>query len=386
MSKKVRNKKRKEEAGRLGEIRRRIEDHQNKIGATTRDKRVAWQVAENIHDDVSDNDDDLAVDVEAKRGSEPSSDDEVHFLWVFEPEDLDGMSIEQVDEVWKHREQLCGSKEAAAEALAIVEASAGVVESYQGWQAYVNRDEVVSLKAPFLSDDSEQSYARVIEKNALTRAQVLELGNDDLKAAWKNRPNSFSSVQAACQALALLRERAGVVAVSNWQGVMSHPEIEKIKDDLPVEAGLDDFFEDVRVESKGASSVDLRKRAQRIHVVREGQRDFRLSVIDNYYGGCCITNSGVVEVLEAAHISPYSGPQSNRLDNSLCLRVDIHRLFDKFLLSIDPESNVVRLSDVIKKDRQYGELEGLQVTKGRVKASKYLLSQHFRTFVKRQVG
>ncbi|WP_322529209.1 hypothetical protein R5R73_06560 [Salinicola sp. LHM] len=246
MSKKVRNKKRKEEAGRLGEIRRRIEDHQNRIGATTRDKRVAWQAAENIHDDVSDNDN-LAVNVEAKRGSEPSPDDEVHFLWVFEPEDLDDMSVEQVDEVWKHREQLCGSKEAAAEALAIVEASAGVVESYKGWQAYINRDEVITLKAPFLSDESEQSYARIIEKNALTRAQVLELDDVDLKAAWKNRPNSFSSVEAACQALALLREKSGVVAVSTWQGVMSHPEIEKIKDDLPAEADLDAFFEDIKV-------------------------------------------------------------------------------------------------------------------------------------------
>ena len=167
---------------------------------------------------------------------------------------------------------------------------------------------------------------------------------------------------------------------------MSHPEIEKIKDDLPAETGLDDFHEKIKVESRDSSSVDLRKRAQRSHVVREGQRDFRLSVIDNYYGNCCITSSGVVEVLEAAHISPYSGVQSNRLDNSLCLRVDIHRLFDKFLLSIDPEAGVVRLSDAIKNDRHYGGLEGVRVTKGRVNASKYLLSQHFRTFVKRQVG
>lgn len=386
MSKKSKKQKRKEEAGRLGAIRRRIEDHQSKIGVRVRGQKVAYQGAENIHDDSSGNDDDLAVDFEAKRGSESSSDDEAHHLWVFEPADLDDMSVEQVDEVWKHREQLCGSKEAAAEALAIVEAATGVVESYQGWQIYINRDEISELKVPFLSDESEQSYARIIEKNALTRAQVLELGDDDLKAAWEHRPNSFSSVEAACQALALLRERSGVVAVSAWQGLMSHPEIEKIKDDLPNEAGLDGSLEEIKVGSGDSSTVDLRKRAQRTHVVREGQRDFRLSVIDNYYGICCITNSGVIEVLEAAHISPYSGSQSNRLDNSLCLRVDIHRLFDKFLLSIDPESGVVRLSDVIKKDRHYGGLEGLRITQGRVKASKYLLSQHFRTFVKRQVG
>ncbi|WP_136253768.1 HNH endonuclease [Onishia niordana] len=62
-----------------------------------------------------------------------------------------------------------------------------------------------------------------------------------------------------------------------------------------------------------------------------------------------MTNSDIIEVLEAAHISPYSGAQSNRLDNSLCLRVDIHRLFNKLLLNTDPEASVVRLSDVIKK-------------------------------------
>lgn len=384
MSKNSKKQKRKEEARRYGEIRRRIEAHQNRIGAKVLDKREAKQIAEDIQDDVNSNDDVSGVDVEDKRVS--VSDDEVSYLWVYEPADLDDMSVEQVLEVWNNREKLCGSKESAAEAFALIEVAEGVVDSYQGWQGYIDRAEIGELKVPFLSDDSEESYFRLIDEKALSRDRVLKLSDDGLKAAWQNRPDSFASVEAACQALALLRKRSGVVAADAWQALMSHPEIENIKDYLPSEAGSDNVFKDGKLENKNSLEIDLRRRVSVKRVVREGQRDFRTSVVDNYYGSCCITRSAVKEVLEAAHISPYSGSHSNRLENSLCLRVDIHRLFDNFLLIIDPETSVVRLGDIVKSDCYYKKFEGVSVVKGQVQASKYLLSQHFRTFIKRHGG
>src|SRR5258708_30247438 len=40
-------------------------------------------------------------------------------------------------------------------------------------------------------------------------------------------------------------------------------------------------------------------------------------------------SEAVVELLEAAHIQPYVDERSNHPQNGLCLRVDLHRLFDE---------------------------------------------------------
>lgn len=57
--------------------------------------------------------------------------------------------------------------------------------------------------------------------------------------------------------------------------------------------------------------------------------------------GCCaITGCTALEVLEAAHIVPYRGDHTHRVDNGLLLRVDLHTLFDCQLLWITHEHTV----------------------------------------------
>ena len=50
--------------------------------------------------------------------------------------------------------------------------------------------------------------------------------------------------------------------------------------------------------------------------------------MDAYGGRCAITGYDVEEALQAAHIVPYLGPQSNTVNNGLLLRADVHNLFD----------------------------------------------------------
>ncbi|MFP3681359.1 HNH endonuclease signature motif containing protein, partial [Pseudomonas sp. SIMBA_041] len=52
----------------------------------------------------------------------------------------------------------------------------------------------------------------------------------------------------------------------------------------------------------------------------------------------------VIEILEAAHISPYRGVKDNHQSNGLLLRADIHTLFDLNLIAINPKSFEVELS------------------------------------------
>ena len=74
---------------------------------------------------------------------------------------------------------------------------------------------------------------------------------------------------------------------------------------------------------------------------RKGQSAFRQQTLKNYGYRCCISGETVVELLEAAHIQPYIDKRSNHPQNGLCLRVDLHRLFDEGLISISKKNTVM---------------------------------------------
>lgn len=95
-------------------------------------------------------------------------------------------------------------------------------------------------------------------------------------------------------------------------------------------------------------------------VQRERQRKFSDSLLEAYASKCCVTGNSEVSVLEGAHILPYRGRQSNKVTNGLLLSVDVHRLFDRFLLGIDPDDFCVHLSPIVSESR-YTDLEGSKI-------------------------
>jgi hypothetical protein len=101
---------------------------------------------------------------------------------------------------------------------------------------------------------------------------------------------------------------------------------------------------------------DERQRRLRELVERRGQPDFRNKLIAAY-GHCAVTGCDAVAALEAAHIVPYCGAQSNHVSNGLLLRADIHTLFDLDLLCIDPKRLAVVLGPALKKTI-YKDLNG----------------------------
>jgi hypothetical protein len=109
------------------------------------------------------------------------------------------------------------------------------------------------------------------------------------------------------------------------------------------------------------SLSDERERKFREIVTRRGQPDFRNRLISAYGGTCPITDCDAVAALEAAHIVPYCGPDSNHVTNGLLLRADVHTLFDLDLIGIDPFSRTVTVAETIQHSR-YGELQGRKVT------------------------
>ncbi|SDU56438.1 DUF2002 family protein [Pseudomonas mandelii] len=77
---------------------------------------------------------------------------------------------------------------------------------------------------------------------------------------------------------------------------------------------------------------DNRERTLREITKRQGQGAFRSGLLTAYEGRCAITGSSVKQVLEAAHITPFLGPETNHIGNGLLLRSDLHTLWDRGLI------------------------------------------------------
>jgi hypothetical protein len=123
---------------------------------------------------------------------------------------------------------------------------------------------------------------------------------------------------------------------------------------------------------------DGRKRILREIVNRQGQPAFRNRILDAYGRRCAITDSNVIETLEAAHISPYRGTETNHISNGILLRADVHTLFDLGFIAVDTSDYTVLVADRLK-DSQYGRFSGKQVqlpSNGRARPSKQAFDRH----------
>ena len=99
---------------------------------------------------------------------------------------------------------------------------------------------------------------------------------------------------------------------------------------------------------------DNRHRTWRAIVARRGRLAFRNALLNAYGNACAISGCSVTEVLEAAHIEPYTGDDSNTVRNGLLLRTDLHTLFDYGLLWINPSNLRVEVAPSLRATA-YGE-------------------------------
>ncbi|MFM6503422.1 MAG: pentapeptide repeat-containing protein [Dolichospermum sp.] len=92
---------------------------------------------------------------------------------------------------------------------------------------------------------------------------------------------------------------------------------------------------------------------------REGQQEFKEELKETYGYRCLISGCDIEQIIEAAHIIPYSKIESHDVANGLLLRVDLHRLFDAHLIAIHPITRKVLISEQIAKD--YQDIRGIKI-------------------------
>ncbi len=94
---------------------------------------------------------------------------------------------------------------------------------------------------------------------------------------------------------------------------------------------------------------------------RLGQGAFRVAVLDAYGRACAVSTEHSLPVLEAAHIRGYADGGSHEVTNGICLRSDIHRLFDAGYVTVDDEDRFVvsrRLRDDYDNGKVYYAWQG----------------------------
>ena len=111
---------------------------------------------------------------------------------------------------------------------------------------------------------------------------------------------------------------------------------------------------EVIVDSQIPQYVE-RERVLREVLNRPNQRRFRNDVLEAYSSTCLISGVTMSSVLEAAHIIPVKDQGIDCVSNGICMRSDIHTLFDARKLSVSQDGDVI-LSPEAMTDENYGHL------------------------------
>lgn len=116
-------------------------------------------------------------------------------------------------------------------------------------------------------------------------------------------------------------------------------------------------------------------------IIKRGkQNKFRQCLI-NKYNSCIITNVDANEC-EACHIKPFNEcNESEKYDvnNGLLLSANLHKLFDEYIFSIDPETLQIK---VINNDKNYSINKYVDHSVKVNKNSKKYLEYHYEMFKK----
>jgi ribosomal protein L37AE/L43A len=91
---------------------------------------------------------------------------------------------------------------------------------------------------------------------------------------------------------------------------------------------------------------------------RLGQQRFREEMLRRYGPRCAMTGSQPPETLEAAHIRSYSRSPRHDKDNGLLLRRDLHALFDRGLITVDPQTWTVEVAPALMSYPGIAKLHG----------------------------
>lgn len=223
-------------------------------------------------------------------------------------------------------------------------------------QAYITPNELILIVIPLAgAKSSDEEIAVSLDK---WRKNELDV------SAWPNCAPEDNDGRLAREFLLFL-SNFGVCTVSKC--ARSQYDWAFVLDDISFDSSEifteKSFFEDAKLVAteEDASKTSIvpeiieRRRVAAQVLARTGQSRFRKKILEASAGACLLTGESTLDVLEAGHIIPVEHGGTDVVGNGLCLRIDIHRLFDAGKIRIKPNGDVV-LNDQIATAVSYSGL------------------------------
>jgi predicted RNA-binding Zn-ribbon protein involved in translation (DUF1610 family) len=114
--------------------------------------------------------------------------------------------------------------------------------------------------------------------------------------------------------------------------------------------------------------------------VRLGQEAFRRKLRERFGDTCAFTGPTHLATLEAAHLYSYAEIGTHHTNGGLLLRRDVHRLFDRGLLAVDPNPLVISAASGLFAYEEYRRLDGERLKVDLPSEAREWLDLHWKQF------
>jgi hypothetical protein len=214
-----------------------------------------------------------------------------------------------------------------------------------------------------------------VSSRAVSKAQPAELRKDNtswdtdgwlLPIDWLEMDLSFSPKDHFSVIRGMLPEKYSPISTKNGNGnqkayfsEISRELVDYVLDNENLDFDDIDAGNGVSNARPIVEDTDARAKVLREIEARRGQRNFREKLLQAYSRKCAITGTELEDVLEAAHIKPYSQEGSNITSNGILLRSDWHTLFDLGLCTINSKGRLEISSKL--KTREYRKYRNKKV-------------------------
>jgi len=236
----------------------------------------------------------------------------------------------------------------------ILDVLAKISEKYGSNEAYVTPLELVKIIIPLAGIKSPlENYADAIIQHRQGKIDI---------STWPDCAPSSNDKRIAREFLLFLSNYGFCNSIQTARGninekyflaSISREEVVELHKLKFVQQELDKVVRTIR-ETQIPANVE-RKRVSREVLERPFQNIFRKNILAAFNATCIVTGVSIENVLEASHIIDVKYHGSDKVENGLCLRSDIHQLFDSRHLRLLPTGEII-LSEIAAAKNNYSKL------------------------------
>jgi hypothetical protein len=236
----------------------------------------------------------------------------------------------------------------------ILEVLANIAEKYGSVEAYITPFELVKIIIPLAG--AKAPLADFSDAIIQHRQELIDVSK------WPDCAPSSNDKRIAREFLLFLSNYGFCNVVHSARGneneryflaSISREEIIELHRLKSIPKDLENVVKTIR-ETQIPANIE-RKKVSREVLERRYQNVFRKNVLVAFDSTCVITGVSIENVLEASHIKAVKYNGSDKVENGLCLRSDIHQLFDSKHLSIFPNGDLI-LSEFAAAKNNYQKL------------------------------